>query len=874
MSCEDRYDLRITDADGESHGLICDWSKGGAGLTIKRTEAGRSTAVSTKGDFGVRDVEDHHRIIQTDWSEGQGQKTYDREIDSESAFDESFNINIDVDGELRLGPLNRTVTDSDRGDGLVTLPVLIALGESSNMPLVWGAFTASNSAMRIRKTIQGTTWTNLSGPGPASDVTQMCSDGRYIYAVAGGVVYRGDAGGFSASAHSSNTGFTHVAYAGGYLYAAKGSATSFAQLGTFDSGTWDSAPTGTAAWTAMTPEYGAAINAQGTTFGLVADGNYVYWGISNNHVTKIYKALFASGATDLVFHEVCTFPTGFVGLCMHAYLGTVYVGGGWRGIYSTYGMGSIYAIVNDTPALLTDVGTEMYRDQRVISMVAHERSLYFAADSQIWRWDLVKGGYSHHGGPLNSTPVTPYASISWTGTWSCGAAPGSGDEPDLETGSPTTAGTTSVAYSSGTLIVTLDNEGYSWRRWDSNNNSAGAYTNGIDDEVGTTMEVDLPSYFVQGSVPHGGVLPAGLCFGIQGSANSAFVKIEDAPLVVGGYQVGLYDGNTRTDGVLVASGVIPKSVVGTVRLTTFSKPFTYGGETVDRVWAVVRFNGEYICSGYCESTPDLAKVIWFQAFKTNVIDTLTDVTVTVREVRWSDDAAYASDNITVPAVEGVQLAVAGNYLYAACSGYGYTYTTRSKYQTTAEGETAPFLRSSRSAGNMPTVDKWFTAIHVSHKVLPGNCAIGCTAIIDDQRRPLTRDEDTSSDTLSVFPIGVSGGNIQWELSKPSTSVLQTPIVTEVAVLFDPQPKTSKVYTYFVRCWENVESRSPGQDWGETASIVADFLEDIANTVVQVERPGGRSYSGRVDGLEMIEAPPSGKTDGREGLYQLDIRRLV
>ena len=65
MTCENRYDLRVTDSAGESHGLLADWGRGGAGLKAGLSSDLKSSSVSTKGDFGVRDATDHFRIVQS-----------------------------------------------------------------------------------------------------------------------------------------------------------------------------------------------------------------------------------------------------------------------------------------------------------------------------------------------------------------------------------------------------------------------------------------------------------------------------------------------------------------------------------------------------------------------------------------------------------------------------------------------------------------------------------------------------------------------------------------------------------------------------------------------------------------------------------------
>ena len=189
---------------------------------------------------------------------------------------------------------------------------------------------------------------------------------------------------------------------------------------------------------------------------------------------------------------------------------------------------------------------------------------------------------------------------------------------------------------------------------------------------------------------------------------------------------------------------------------------------------------------------------------------------------------------------------------------------------------------------MPTVDKWFNAIDVQ---LEGPLVIDDSGATDvrwtDVVASWTIDGSdgaavgtVAEGNLMSFPIGTMGRNISTTLTLSSidpgnhtVQQLQTPVVAETAVLFTPAPKTTRLYSYFIRCWEGVQDRLGG-DWDQNAKAVADFLEECANCIVTVERPWGNSYQGKVEGLEYLEAPPSGKTDGREGIYKLQIRDVT
>lgn len=850
--CPDRYDLMLTTEEGESHGLICDWSRGGAGLKIETSsDLTNSTAVSTKGDYGVRDATDHFRVIQTDWSEGCGQTTYDRKVDSENKFLTSNNVDVSKVGTFKLGPAILTSADS------YTLPcALAALQDTAGNSYV---FCASSTSPYLRYSTDNITWNDITpqstGSGPAAAVTAMCSDGQYVYAVSGGEVFRGTTSGWETfSADSSNINITHIAFSSGVLYAVKDTSTTTAQLGSFSA-------SATPAWTALTPAAGRNINAVGETIGLAASGNYVYWGITNGLQTKVYKALIGGGTVADVFQTVVTFPTGFIGASMCAYMMTVYVGGHFDGSAPTTGIGAIYAIVNDTPAILTDVGSDRSADNRVLSIAVYERSLYFVSGSQVWRWDLVRGGYSHYAGPLHDAPLIYYGGIVWEGQWSFAAEPGdtAGDPmvETLDTGGITAHGTTSVTFPDaesehyGETKFVLSTDG-AWREYIALANADLGCTDTIDDTVGTTLELQFPKNKVAKKHLYGE-----LRFGINGSAKGAYVRITNKPL---NHEVFLYTGNKKTtDDTLLAKGHFPYGK-HTLRLTL-----------KDAV-VVLYVDGVEVLRGTATDTPTKLKTVWIRACGRAKSHPYYYY---VGAMRWTTDGAYATDVGNQTAVEGVSLACARDAAWVACSGYGVARTDPDSYYIPSPDGAPATLTSSRTSGNMPTVDKNFASVRVElAKPLASGTSLVVSGAVDGRGFLAEEDSVRSSDSSKVYEVNLIGRVMNYAVQVATEDALLTPEVAEVAVLFDPMAKTPRTYTYYIRCWEGVESRTIGKEWDEDPGTVADFLENIVNTTVVVERPGREAIVGKIQTLEFLEAPPSGKTSGREGLYSLSIRALM
>ena len=827
MTCPNRYSLFITDSFGEGHGLILDWGKGGAGLKAgPSADITKGTLVSTKGDYGVRDVNDYWRIIQTDWSEGCGQPTYDRDADSESAFLSSKNIDTSTIGEFKLGPA--TICD----DVATTMPVVCAgLKDAGGSPLIWRGDSASPYLQYSNDCLAWAapaTPTYVNGAAP----TCLTTDGVYVYGCFNGVVSKSTiAETTTFSADGSNQHLTHCAFSAGSLYATNSNTH---QIGVFLSGVW----------TALSPTAGGAINLEASaTFALVASGNYVYWGVSNGMVTKVYKALYAGGTSADVLTCVATFPTGFVGASMYAYLGTVYVGGHFDGESANTGIGSIYAIVGDTAARLTDVGADKTRDNRVLSISAYERNLYFISDSNVWRWDLVNGGYSHWYGPLDSVAVDSLEEVIWNQDYTFSAAPDGAVE--------STAGDAHVSYGADGVTMMTNMKTATAK--------ADVYVpeDTIDAALGTTVELLLPADYFTNLNPD--------------ETDSAYFGVDD-----GAYNatITLIKRGATTLCTLGSSGVLNRlftigdQLAHSVRLTLYGKT------------ATAYLDGVEVASTTVSDIGTADKRILYGFASGEHSKRLISIVFT--ELRWVN-GIYGEQAFR--AVSGAEIACWRDKVVACCSGYGSVHTSSTQYKTTAaptgtlNNEVPPFIRFSRSSGNMPTVEKYFHSVHATTaNSVPEASLIIVTGHVDGIPIFINPDHDVSSDTTLVFPIGEVGKNIDCQFNLVNYDNYDgaadaTPVITEAAILFKPMPRSPKQFTYFVRCWENVESESPEEKWDENAQVVADWLEDLCSTVVTVERPGRSLYKARVDSVEYLEAPPSRKANGREGLYQISLEQV-
>ncbi len=903
MSCPDRFDLQITDADGTAHGMICDWKRQGAGLTIDPPNLPRSTDVSTKGNYGVRDANDYFRIIQTDWSEGGAQELYDREADSENAFYSSLNIDVSTVGQFSLGPGFTTHTAAT-----TTAALLAGLVNGDGDPVVWRGDTAA-PYIKYSKDNSGT-WSDPTATtyDPTAVPTSLCTDGIYVYGVFGGHVAKVQVADITDfSTNGSNANLTHAAFTAGKLYATNSTTD---QLGSFNAAAQP-------VWSAISPIADSAINLEGgTTFALVASKNFVYWGVTNGMVTKVYKAQYVGGASTDVLNHVATFPTGFVGASMYAYLDdTVYVGGHFDGTTANTGIGAIYAIVDDAPALLTDVGSDRTADNRVLAMTAYERALYFVSNQHIWRWDLVRGGYSHYAGPLSATVES---TIVWTKTWDMTAEP-TDCTITLENATAAYDGEATLTQTSIATSVTTHY----------------VSTGSVVDTTGTTLEVDLPMNCL--SVPSTSTVNS-LTISILGSvkdANLYLTRAQDAATIV----ARLRSGTT----VLADLGTFDIDSTHTWRLTLKNGITSAYRDEI------------HLATATATSAVSTAKIdVSWRTGSANVAQIAL-----IDRIRWSDDGAYD------PTASS-----AGTYGMAAARDAVWVSANGVNIKKTSGVATSGNLVSSQSSGNMPTVDKYLNALTVQGaNIVPTGATLGAHVTIDGVGpQALTEDATKSDSYLHWFPINQSGRRVQTRIdlgasahltlasldngdtiiingltftahtntttvatrtfsiagtdtadavelavcindstygvpgvtatstgaivsltsavstivqvelgtaaaSECAISYGDSPTVAETALLFTPAPKTTKLFTYFVACWENMESRVSGLPWDEDAETVSDFIESIANTIVTVSRPGRDDYTGKVEGVEYIEAPPSGRANGREGVYKLSVRQM-
>lgn len=392
-----KYDLLIENEAGESFGYVFDPSKPmGIAHGVKEPNPPLNIGKATPGDQSwlqdVRSSDGDKALTLVDWSEGAGQELYDTDKSSASRFNESSYIDINTQGELELLRDIRSTTMNT-----VAGPIYSALNKLWVGTMEGGLKYSEDD---------GETWddaTITAGPNGAP-ISGFATDGKTLYFCCGG----GSVTGIWANT-TADTTFTKygsspttspiqkIAYQGGILYAATG-----ASAGTVDSTT--------GVFTALTPAF---LNDANVTVDLITVLNAVYWVVTKNANSMVYKLYWEPSAATMMTENYQRFPAGFIATCASGYLGNLDVGGYWDSLQVGVGKGSVYRINDGYMALLFDLGeipeetddpTESdpnrndgasLHDNRIIACCNGTKDTFWLTNRHCWRWDLDSGGVSH-----------------------------------------------------------------------------------------------------------------------------------------------------------------------------------------------------------------------------------------------------------------------------------------------------------------------------------------------------------------------------------------------------------------------------------------------------------------------------------------------
>jgi len=481
-------DLTVTNHDGTSHEYLI--AVGEANPVVHQKSApnvplqtgGTSSPTQAGGQYDVRDSEGGKAIAHLDWSLGAGQKTLDTQESNSSKFLASASIDVSRPGEMRL---LRTVTDTHventAGPAFSACGYLWLGGAKGTLK-----YSSDNGANWTSATIGGTAIT--------AAISSFCTDGVKVYfCVPSGAskgIWANTAATPGTFAKFGSTGTTeeirHLAYSGGYLYAATAAGAG-----------WVDATTGV-----YTKKTSLFLNTTNTSVALAAAGNSVFWVVAQGNRSYVYMLYTDALNTTVYTEQYAEFPSGFKATCALGYLSTVYIGGYFESAYSGVGKGAVYVCAEGYAAPLfeigeqpetTDVPASTDNDNRIYALCEAGKDLYVLTNNACYRWDIDGGGYSH------AFPFTGAGASELVTTWSAGSAiswdgtdPGGGMH--LPSGYVTTesgTGTPSFSYTGGVFAYNCSDWSPvgKWSRMDAVCTPTGGEV--FNNATGTTVEFSI-----------------------------------------------------------------------------------------------------------------------------------------------------------------------------------------------------------------------------------------------------------------------------------------------------------------------------------------------------------------------------------------------
>lgn len=852
-----KYDLVVTDEDDVATGLVVDWKQGGYSWQIDRPSlpTNNSAATADSGEsYDVRDANDYYRIIFTDWVKGAGQESRDETGADASLFWTSKNIDVSKRGYMKLGPAYTTYTTTPT---LIDGPVYAALktdgtvaGIADGVPAVFAAFApaATDPRASIRYTADGVTWqaVTFAGTDPTGSVTCFADDGEYCYAAFSGNdgVWRGkatdDDDWENWGSGSTADDIVAMCYCDGIIYAAKGSESEDAQLGSFDMAT--------GIWTKLSTHY---VSHSAATVGLVAVQQNVYWTITNGIRTTVYKC--SAHVDPVVFQEYAEFPTGFIGLCSEGYGGIVYVGGYYDGPddTTTSGVGALYACTDSGPALVADIGVGT-EDWRIYALTAYEKQLYFLCGGSVWRWDLVNGGYSH------------WFDVATTGTteeitWDV-VEEDMSTEPGLPDWTVTVEGSPIHTVADGILTLqkgvptTGTSVTYEYAH------------EGLDAQAGMTMELAFPAYGIHGAYFY---------LFLDNDIQQWYVLVRSAhpSYTYGtGDDINIYFTNP-SDNSFIKAGTWRNTDRAKLRLTLKA----YGNDdAIGSIYLNDQLLRETANLFYAGASPRVgfaAQPTWF----TNV---------STAHYRYLIDSFRYTNSDALPPTGGVT----GDSWMTAARDAVWVGTKdieiRKQVMTLDENSGSIYaasgsLKSSRSTARMSTIPKYFSSAEVSLvKPLEGEETVAVQAVIDGEALAPSRQGSEEAGNLLKFDIDRSGKEIALitELACPAgdsaPAGVSTPIVTHAAVKFTPMTTSNVLHTFTCNLRDHVQSGISGHKWDQDPDTVINSIVGWGNKVLTVEY-AGLMFKGKLEALEATGYPQSRhQTADNQGTVRLVFREMA
>lgn len=407
----DRFDFVLRDGDGD-HGFRVDWDSTNP-LPFQRTDEAQMPTSATQSAEGAeevysgRDLTDSWRIYFSDFTAGAGQVSRDVVSYAAGKYSESRNIDISGDEGLRLAPTPNVISGAyNLGGQVCEFKGLLACSLDAYSPPL-GFFDPVSGTFLGSPTIAA-----------AGSVTALTTDGEYLYAAfsSSGGIWRSDEPLSGWELWCDVQGVGAMEFCTGYIYVVREE-----QLGFI-----------TDALTYEPLALEGALQPIRTTFGLTSSGSWVYWGVVSGARSWVFSAQYNPGdpTNSKPFEQYVELPSGFIGSCLHGYLGNIYIGGSESSRWPNTGRGIVYLAMSNGITRLCNLGDDPNSltsypydptpyDNGVQNICGYGDDLWIVTARALYRWDLRRGGYSHVAdtGSYLEEIDTNLTAVSWESDW-------------------------------------------------------------------------------------------------------------------------------------------------------------------------------------------------------------------------------------------------------------------------------------------------------------------------------------------------------------------------------------------------------------------------------------------------------------------------
>lgn len=406
-----QFDLLLDDGF-ESRGYLVSWEGTESepfALVVEEQAVPESVSANQEDEnYGFRDLQDTWRVSYTNFSGGEGQERRDVTGGTPVKYHRSESIDISTPGMLRLHHAPRQLEYS----GLTSLLGPTSVFGVHQGRIIWSREGRSESQFMSLGSYhpETGTWAHWA-PIYASiwpRVTALASDGTDLYVAC----TDGDADkqgiwkysdplmpGTLLNQTTDATGcktIDRMCFSAGILYLSSNGQIGYLKF-------VDDEPD----YYVFEPLSPVTLTAGRTCFGMVASETWVYVGMTSGSKSVVYRTQWnpAEQVSETIigvkhFEQYAELPEGFVGSALVESLDNIFICGTYRGRHGAEGQGVVYLASGNGLALLCRIGDDpnekRYLEDRdhnsIIAGYASEHWLYLLTKRSLYRWNVRNGG--------------------------------------------------------------------------------------------------------------------------------------------------------------------------------------------------------------------------------------------------------------------------------------------------------------------------------------------------------------------------------------------------------------------------------------------------------------------------------------------------